>query len=216
MKHSMSGSPPHRRRLLCRLGLLLLLFLTSLSPALADEPAANDPQPPDVLDLVISGAGKTADWMNVEAVLKPNIDAQVELEVEAASGAKLVSGGGRKKPFALKRGTAVQREKLEVNIADGKPRTVRVRLRLLNAEGQTWMIIDREVKVQKAGAAAPPPPAADEERVPVVRTLPDGTKIVERMTRREARERGLPENGVPAPSFRRIPMNGQPAATKQP
>ena len=50
----------------------------------------------------------------------------------------------------------------------------------------------------------------------MVRTLPDGTKIVERMTRREARERGLPENGVPAPSFRRIPMNGQPAATKQP
>jgi hypothetical protein len=48
--------------------------------------------------------------------------------------------------------------------------------------------------------------------VPVVHTLPDGSKIVERMPRREARRRGLPENGVPAPSFRRIPMGGQPAA----
>lgn len=217
MKSATQGPPPHH---LLKFGRLSLWLATGIcltfSPVMAAEPAANDPQPPDVLDLVITGAGKTADWMNVEAVLKPNIDAQVELEVEAASGAKLVSGGGRKKPFALKRGTAVQREKLEVNIADGKPRMVRVKLRLINAEGQTWMVIDREVKVQKAGAPPPPPPSADEERVPVVRMLPDGTKIVERMTRREARALGLPENGVPAPSFRRIPMNGQPAATKQP
>jgi hypothetical protein len=183
----------------------------ALGPACADEPAINEPQPPDVFDLVILGAGKTADWMNVEAVLKPNIDSAAELEVESASGARLISGG-RRKPLTLKRGTAEQRERMEVSIADGKMRTVKVRLRLLNAEGKAWMVIDREVKVKKSGTAASAPTLSDDERVPVVRTLPDGTKVVERMTRREARERGLPENGVPATSFRRIPMNGQPAA----
>jgi len=218
MNNYMRGAPPRHLGKPGHLSLVLATFVSLsliVSPIMAAEPAANDPQPPDVLDLVITGTGKTSDWMNVEAVLKPNIDAQVELEVEAASGAKLVSGG-RIKPFALKRGTAEVREKLEVNIADGKPRMVRVKLRLLNDEGATWMVIDREVKVQKAGAAPLPPPPTEDERVPVVRTLPDGTKIVERMTRREARKLGLPENGVPAPTFRRIPMNGQPAATKQP
>lgn len=195
-----------------RLGLLLVLVM-SLSLGTAAEPAVNDPQPPDVIDLVVTGAGKTADWMNVEAVLKPNIDSAVELEVEAASGARLLSGG-RKKPFTLKRGAAEVREKMEVNIADGRAHTVKVKLRLLNAEGKPWMVIDREVQVMKPGVAAPAPPPADDERVPIVRTLPDGTKIVERLTRREARARGLPENGVPAPVFRRIPMNGQPAARK--
>jgi hypothetical protein len=189
----------------------LLLLAMALGPACADEPAINEPQPPDVFDLVILGAGKTADWMNVEAVLKPNIDSAAELEVESASGARLISGG-RRKPLTLKRGTAEQRERMEVSIADGKMRTVKVRLRLLNAEGKAWMVIDREVKVKKPGTAASAPTLSDDERVPVVRTLPDGTKVVERMTRREARERGLPENGVPATSFRRIPMNGQPAA----
>jgi hypothetical protein len=192
---------------------LLLMLVMALGPAFADEPAINDPQPPDVFDLVILGAGKTADWMNVEAVLKPNIDSAAELEVESASGARLISGG-RRKPLTLKRGTAEQRERMEVSIADGKMRTVKVRLRLLNAEGKAWMVIDREVKVKKPGAVTSAQVLSDDERVPVVRTLPDGTKVVERMTRREARERGLPENGVPATSFRRIPMNGQPAAKK--
>jgi hypothetical protein len=192
---------------------LWLIFALSVGLAIADEPAINEPQPPDVFDLVILGAGKTADWMNVEAVLKPNVDSEAELEVEAASGARLMAGG-RRKPLTLKRGAAEQRERMEVNIADGKSRTVKVRLRLLNAEGKAWMVIDREVQVRKPGAAASTPAISDDERVPVVRTLPDGTKVVERMTRREARERGLPENGVPATSFRRIPMNGQPAAKK--
>ena len=210
MKRSTRGSPPRR---LLPFSCLSLLLAFGMSLGMAAEPAVNDPQPPDVIDLVVTGTGKTADWMNEEAVLKPSIDSAVELEVEAASGARLVSGG-RKKPFTLKRGTAEVREKMEVNVADGKARTVKVRLRLLNAEGKPWMVIDREVQVSKPGAAAPAPPPADDERVPVVQTLPDGTKIVERMTRREARARGLPENGVPAPVFRRIPMNGQPAAKK--
>jgi len=192
---------------------LLLAIGMSFSLGMASEPAVNDPQPPDVINLIVTGTGKTADWMNVEAILKPNIDSAVELEVEAASGARLVSGG-RKKPFTLKRGAAEVRERLEVNIADGKVRMVKVRLRLLGADGKPWMVIDREVLVRKPGTAIPAPPPSDDERVPVVQTLPDGTKIVERMTRSEARARGLPENGVPATSFRRIPMNGQPAAKK--
>ncbi len=192
---------------------LSLILVMNLSLGFADEPAENEPQPPDVFDLVILGEGKTADWMNVEAVLKPNLDSAAQLEVEAASGARLMSGG-RMKALTLKRGAAEQRERMEVNIADGKLRTVKVRLRLLNADGKAWMIIDREVRVKKPGAAPSAPALSDDERVPVVRTLPDGTKVVERMTRREARERGLPENGVPATTFRRIPMNGQPAAKK--
>jgi hypothetical protein len=212
MQRFTRDSPPRCLPSFSRLGLLLALVM-SLSLGTAAEPAVNDPQPPDVIDLVITGTGKTADWMNVEAVLKPNIDSAVELEVEAASGARLLSGG-RKKSFTLKRGTAEVREKMEVNLADGKARMVKVRLRLLNTDGKPWMVIDREVQVMKPGAAAPSPPPSDDERVPVVQTLPDGTKIVERMTRREARARGLSENGVPAPVFRRIPMNGQPAAKK--
>ena len=95
MKSSTQGPPPYH---LLKFGRLSLWLATGIcltfSPVMAAEPAANDPQPPDVLDLVITGAGKTADWMNVEAVLKPNIDAQVELEVEAASGAKLADAIG--------------------------------------------------------------------------------------------------------------------------
>jgi hypothetical protein len=216
MKSFTQGPPPQHALKPGRLSLWLAVFISlHFSLGMAAEPAANEAQPPDVLDLVVTGTGRTADWINVEAVLKPAIDSQAMLEVEAASGARLVSGG-HKKSLSLKRGTAAAHEKLEVNIADGQPHKVRVKLRLLNDEGKTWMVIDREVKVQKTSAAPPPPPAADDERVPVVRTLPDGTKIVERMTRREARKLGLPENGVPATRFRRIPMNGQPAATKKP
>jgi len=213
MKRSTRGASVSLLVPSCRFSLLLTLGMI-ITLGIADEPSANDPQPPDLIDFVITGTGKTADWMNMEAVLKPNIDSVVELEVEAASGARLVSGG-RKKPFTLKRGMAEVREKVEVNIADGKARTVKVKLRLLTADGKPWMVIDREVQVKKAGTPPPAPPQSDDERVPVVQTLPDGTKIVERITRREARARGLPESGVPAPSFRRIPMNGQPAA-KQP
>lgn len=181
------------------------VLLLTLGQALAE------PQPPDVFDLVSMGAGKTADWVNVEAVLKPNLDSDVELEIAAESGVKLATGG-RKKPFKLKRGTAEVREKLEVDVSDGKAHTLKVKLRLLNADGKPWMVIDREVRVTKPGSAASAAVSTDDERVPVVHVLADGTKVVERISRKEARARGLPENGKPAPSFRRIPMNGQPAA----
>jgi hypothetical protein len=150
------------------------------------------------------GVGKTTDWRNVEAVLKSNINSDAELEISADSAARFVSGG-RKKSFKLQRGKAEMREKMEINVADGKEHLVKVKLRLVGADGKPWLILEREMRVSKAAARLAPSAAvvsADDERVPIVHVLPDGTKVVERMSRKEAKARGLPENRRPEPSFR--------------
>lgn len=184
------------------LWLALAVFAQSPGPvkqAPAESHGASEPSAPDVLDLVVvDGAGATPGVLLFDAVVKPAIDSAAELEIAEPGGAKL-QGGQPKKPFTLRRGGAQSRERVRVDVSDGKPRTVKVRLRLLGADGKPWLIVERQLLVNQ------PPADPDAQRVPVVQTLPDGTRIVDYMSRKEALARGFPAAGKPAPSPPRPP-----------
>jgi hypothetical protein len=154
--------------------------------------ATAEPTMPDVLDFAVVGDASPAGWKTLEAVVKQNISAEAELEIHDPGGAKLKSGK-KTKAFTLRRGGAANREQVQVNVADGKPRTVRATLRVIGKDGKPWLIIDKEVKLNQVNAD----PGA-QRRVPVVQTLPDGTRIVEYISSAEALARGLPAAGKPA------------------
>ena len=152
---------------------------------------AVEPSPPDVLDLVVvQNANGTA---TLEAVVKPALDTVAELHVSGPDGLKFAAGqNGRR--YTLKRGEVQRHERFTVPSANTKGAPVKAELRLFTPEGKLWMIVTREAKVDTGRKAAAL------RRVPVVQTLPDGTRIVEYISENEARARGLPATGKPAPS----------------
>lgn len=185
--------PPVPRTWRHVLGAAAFSFLTAAAPGQSPAHHESEPLAPDVLDLVVDNAASSPGLLAFDAVVKPGIDSAAELEVSEPGGARLQSGL-RTKQFVLKRGGAESRERVRVNVADGKHRVVKVMLRLLGADGKPWMIVEKRLQVNQ------PPPDKAAERVPVVQTLPDGTRIVDYLTRKEALARGLPAEGKPAPA----------------
>lgn len=177
--------PYYERSFIRWSGVFVALLLHGVSIAV-------EPSPPDVLDFIIVDNVAAPGQVTLEAVLKPGIDSEAELEINDPGGATLKSGQ-KKKSFSLKRAGAESRERIEIDTANGKPRTVRAIVKLLAADGKPWMTITKEVKLNQPQAAA-----TGDKRVPVVSTLPDGTKIVEYITSQEAVARGLPAEGKPA------------------
>jgi len=159
----------------------------------ADSETA-EPSAPDALDIVMVPEGENAvGSLEFDIVVKPAVTAEAELEIADPGGARLKSGQ-KKRTLSIQRGGAVHRERIKLNVADGKPRTVMVKLHLLGTDGKPWLTLDRAVKVKPEGVAEEP----RQRRVPVVHTLPDGSRIVEYITSEEAVSRGLPAEGKPA------------------
>ena len=156
------------------------------SVAQANAPSAETTEvsPPDILDLVQVGEIDPSGRVQLEAVVKPGIEGEVELQVISPEGLRFDSGV-RSKRLTLARGTPENRERLTVDLSSGEPRTVRIRLLVYNDEGNVWLSMDKELRFYQTQAD----PSL--ERVPVVQELPDGTRVVEYMTREQARQRGL-------------------------
>lgn len=161
------------------------------------EAHAGEPQPPDLLELVLLEAPAPEGLVTYEAIIKPGLDALVELELVTPAG-RSFEAEGRRSRYQLRPGDAVRRKR--VHAAPGE--RVRVRLSVLNEQGEAWLVIEKEQSV-----SAPPRDRA-RERVPVVRASPDGRKIVEYMDRDEAERRGL----VLAPQTRTAPERPHPEA----
>ena len=157
---------------------------------------AVEPSAPDVLDFVISGAESPVGTVTVEAVIKQSVDSEAELVIDDPGGARLASGA-KTKHFTLKRGGQASRERVSVDVSDGKPRTVKARVRLLGADGKVWGIVEKELKMNQPTRAKA---ALEKKRVPVVHTRPDGSRVVEYLSAEDAVKRGLPAKGLPAPA----------------
>lgn len=153
-------------------GLWLALALAAILATAWAEPSA-----PDVLDLLVVESTGTS--VTIEAVVKPAIEGVAELHLSGPAGLKLAAGQSGKR-LQLRRGDSASRERFQIEGLAGKLATVKAELRILAPDGKPWMIVTRELKVN--APAAPTQPA----RVPVVRTLPDGTRIVEYVSEKEA------------------------------
>lgn len=156
----------------------------SVTQANATSAETTEVSPPDILDLVQVGEVDPSGRVQLEAVVKPGIEGEVELQVISPEGLRFDSGS-RSKRLTLARGTPENRERLTVDLSNRQPRTVRVRLLVYNDEGNVWLSMDKELRFNQAQAD----PSL--ERIAVVQELPDGTRIVEYMTRAQARQRGL-------------------------
>lgn len=139
-----------------------------------------EPLPPDMLDLVQVGETSADGVATLEAAVKPTLDADVELEVSGPPGLVFRANGKAKQRFAVRRGGEGRKERFEIDLSDGEYKKVTARLRLLNAEGEAWLILDRSIEFNKPKAEGAP------ERVAVVIQLPNGKSIVQYMTREEA------------------------------
>ncbi|MFP8879208.1 MAG: hypothetical protein VCE43_06955, partial [Myxococcota bacterium] len=155
-----------------------------------DEPVPEigEPRPPDILELVQVAGSEAQGSVSLEAVVRPVVDGEVEIEVLSPTGLRFASSASSRR-FLLRRGGAVYREPLQVDLPASQPVTVRIRARLLDADGQPWLSLDRELQFNQ------PSPDPSRKRIPVVRTAPDGSRSVEYMERDRAERSGLLPNG---------------------
>lgn len=173
------------------MGFAWLLVLFAGVGIAADPAGRQEPSVPDVLDFSIADQGADG-RVTLEAIVKPTVEGAAELEIVDPGGAKLASGK-TKKALSLRRGEAKIREAVAVNASDGRPRTVRAILRMLDDEGKPWLVVTKEVTLNEPQSE----PQAPSRRVPIVQILPDGTRIVEYITSAEAVARGLSAEGQP-------------------
>ena len=144
----------------------------------------SEPQAPDWLELTQVGAASADGSVTFEAVVRPEADGDVELEIVSPPGLSFASGARSQRRQVRRDGPPV-RERLSWNRSANPDTDVVVRLRLLDENGNPTLVIDRTLAIAERRAPA------GQERVSVVRTLPDGSRIVQRMTRAEARRQGL-------------------------
>jgi hypothetical protein len=177
---------------------ILLIFVGTLFAARAfsagDEPTPDtvEPRPPNILEIV-QVAGTAGDTIvTVDAIVRPVVDGEVELEVLSPAGLRF-AGRDRSPRYRIQRGGPVHRERLLVKTSPLHPTVVRIRANLSNEDGEVWLSVDRELRFNER---APDPSRA---RVPVVRTAPDGSRTVEYMERREAERRGFQPEGKQKP-----------------
>jgi hypothetical protein len=187
------------------MSLLIALLLATASAAKADDNGhtgdghTHEPRPPELLELTIVEAPQSDGAMIVEAVLSPRIDARAEIEVIEPVGVRF-EGKGRRVVHTLRRGEPVSREQLRLSPEARRSGKLRVRIRLLEADGRPWLVATHEMKLAEAAPSAAP------RRVPVVRTLPDGSRIVEYMS--ESEVAGQPAPPRPKKSIGRPPSAG--------
>jgi hypothetical protein len=164
--------------------------VSAQAPSSRTAPA--EVQPPDILDLVQVG-GTTPDGRALlEAIVRPYQEGRAELQLVSPEEIAFESGA-RAKTIRLSPNAPERRERLSVDVSSGRPITAQVRLVLYDEKGQPWLSMDKGVRfnVPAEGPAV--------ERVPVVQTRPDGSRIVEYMTRDRAASLGLtPFEGGPA------------------
>jgi hypothetical protein len=156
----------------------------------ASIPETVEPQPPGILELVQVGGAAGDSIVAIEAVVRPVVDGEVELQVLSPAGLRF-EGRARAPRYRIQRGGRIHRERLLVEISPLKPTSVRIRANLSNADGEVWLSVDRELHFNKQA------PDASRVRIPIVRTAPDGSRTVEYIERREAARRGLRSNGSP-------------------
>jgi len=155
-------------------------------------PDTVEPQPPNILEIVQVDGAAGDEIVAVDAIIRPVVDAEVELQVLSPAGLRF-AGRDRSPRYRIQRGGRVHRERLLVKTSPLHPTVVRIRANLLNADGEAWLSLDRELRFNER---APDPSRV---RIPVVRTAPDGSRTVEYMERREAERRGLRPDGKQKP-----------------
>ncbi len=153
----------------------------------------SEPSMPDFFILRVEEERNAQGQVKVVAKVDPARDCQVQLEILAPANQRFESGG-RMLPFNLTRGGDGFREDLMVDVSGGQPTTLRVALHLLDSNGNRTMSLEQRLEFNRASSEA------GQSRVPVVQTLPDGRKVVSYMTRQQAEDRGLGEDGLPLPS----------------
>jgi len=179
------------------------------APVADDEsiPETVEPQPPNILEIVQVGGAVGDRIVAVDAIVRPVVDGEVELQVLSPAGLRF-AGRDRSPRYRIQRGGPVHREQLRVELSSQRPTLVRIRANLSNADGEVWLSVDRELRFNQR---APDPSRV---RVPVVRTAPDGSRTVEYLERHEAERRGLrpEETGKPdaTESDRRRPAAAAP------
>jgi len=159
-----------------------------------DEPTPDtlEPQPPNILEIVQVAGAAGDKIVTVDAIVRPVVDGDVELEVLSPAGLRF-TGRDRSPRYRIQRGGRVHRERLLVKTSPLHPTVVRIRANLSNEDGEVWLSVDRELRFNER---APDPSRA---RIPVVRTAPDGSRTVEYLERREAERRGLKPEGKRKP-----------------
>lgn len=129
----------------------------------------------------------------VNVLIDSAIGGPARVEIRSPQNLQFVSGS-RVRDLVLTKGTGEQTEKINLDLRNGDPVVVHVRLQLLNNQGTPGMTFDQILKFNQ--------PASDPQvdRVPVVHTRPDGRKVVVYMTRAQAIQQGYGANGRPDPS----------------
>lgn len=143
----------------------------SSAPREEDPIAHPEPHAPHWLELKVIEEDAAEGRLTAEILVTPGVNAAAELEILSPPGLAL-GNGASKRALTLRRGQPVLRERVEVRAATGKSAVLRVELRVLDEQGRPTLSITEEKTLNQ------PPPAAP-ARVPVVRVLPDGSRIVE-------------------------------------
>jgi hypothetical protein len=132
-------------------GLLFLLTLLACPPGwLAEEP-----QPPEVLELVSVDQQALPGPATVEVVVKPAFDSTIELEILEPAGVRFESGA-EVRQFEIRRGGAEQRARIRVDVPGNGATSVVVRLTAFADDGEAWLSMDRKITLPGAAPAAPP------------------------------------------------------------
>lgn len=169
------------------------------------EPSAtSEPLPPEWLELNLVGDVSPGGDAVVEVVIRPEADGDVDLEIVEPAALSFASGGRSQRHQVSREGPPV-RERLAVNVGANPAMRITVRLHLLDEDGNPSLVMDRSLSFGDLQT-----PRA-QQRVAVVRTLSDGSRIVQHMTRAEALRQGLSiEERPPAPEDDASPVEDVP------
>jgi hypothetical protein len=155
-------------------------------------PEIIEPQPPNILEIVQVGGAVGDRIVAVDAIVRPVVDGEVELQVLSPAGLRF-TGRDHSPRYRIRRGGPIHREHLRVELSSQRPTLVRIRANLSNADGEVWLSVDRELRFNQRA------PNSSQVRIPIVRTAPDGSRTVEYIERREAERRGLRPEGTGKP-----------------
>ena len=165
----------------------------------------SEPEPPDWLELSSVGDVSPGGVAVFEVVVRPEVDGEVDLEILSPEGLRFASGA-RSLRRRMRRAGPSLRERLSWNTATDPGTRIAVRLSVVDEDGNPSLVVDRSLKVTGL------PAAAAQELVAVVRTLPDGSRIVQRMTRAEALRQGLSVEEPSLPADDAAPQEDTPDA----
>lgn len=190
-----------KHRILC-LGALTLAAATP-GPGPAQAALTVEPSPPELIDLALLEGLDRNGRGAVSLAVRPGLETEATLDLIPEGGARVTTPGA----LARRRLTpheVIRPERISIEAMTGSGAAITARLTLLGPGGEPQMIIDRTLSLQ------PSPERAAQALVPLVRTLPDGSRLVERLPREEAEhlERlGLGTLGAPPPVETDAPLD---------